>query len=243
MRNTVVHCFLQHGRLVEPEALDHILAMPKPLETAQALLVRMPLEDVFVTKELVARLTDAGATITTKAAEPPLQHEMSIIRGPNGGCGTSGKIDDFVSLFRDRYRRISALLRKRPELAGVVPIARAEEGTPVSVIGIVDDLINSRRGNRLARIEDDSGEIMVLLNERVPPLVRDEVVGVSGRVLPRSKDLRMMIPESVVRPQMERREPSRSRVPVETVLLADLHVGSANFLAEEWRAFVDFLDG
>ncbi|MCI0498034.1 MAG: DNA-directed DNA polymerase II small subunit, partial [Thermoplasmata archaeon] len=243
MRDTVVHCFLQHGRLVEPGALEDIMATPQPLVIAQALLVEMPLDDVFVTKELVDRFIDARATVTTKAAYQPVEHEIRVIRGPNGGCETSGCIDDFVSLFRDRYRRISALLRRRSELNGIVPISRAEEGSPVYVVGMVSELITSRRGNKLARVEDDSGDVLVLLNDKSPNLVRDEVVGVSGRVLPRSRETKLIASDYIVRPQLEMREPNRSAVSVEAVLLSDLHVGSANFLTDEWDALVEFLNG
>lgn len=243
MRDSVVHCFLQHGRLVEPEALEDILATREPLATARRLLVEMPDDDIFVTRQLVGRFLHTRSAVTTMTAGTPFEPDLRILKGPNGGTLTSGSIDDFIALFRDRYSRLSSLLRRRQELRGIVPISRATEGSPVSVIGMVTETITSRRGNHLARIEDESGEIMVLLNDRSPHLVKDEVIGVTGRVLPRSKGLRLIAADQVLRPQVERREPNRADVSVEAVLLSDLHVGSSNFLYDEWDAFIEFLNG
>jgi len=218
------------------------MATPEPLSTAQKLITEMG-EDIFVTSGLVDRIVDLGTGITTMAAPPMFEKDISVIRGPNADHLISGTIDDFESLFQDRYRKLSSLLKRRSELAGASPIASLKDSGPVAVIGMVTETITSRKGNRLARIEDETGEVMVLLTKVDFHAIEDEVIGVIGKLLPRQGSTGMIAADQVIRPQVERRRAKRSPESVEVVVISDLHFGSNNFLYDEWKAFVAFLNG
>jgi len=218
------------------------MATPEPMSTAQKLISEMG-EDIFVTSSLVKRVVDVRADITTMAPPPRFEKDISVIRGPNADCLISGSIDDFESLFQDRFRKLSTLLKRRSELAGASSIASLTDSGPVAVIGMVTETITSRKGNRLARIEDETGEVMVLLTKVDCHPIEDEVVGIIGKLLPRQGSTGMIAADQLIRPQVERRRTRRSPESVEVVVISDLHVGSNNFLYDEWKAFIGFLNG
>jgi len=149
---------------------------------------------------------------------------------------------DFMPIFRDRYERLSGILRKRLrsiQISALKNIMRRNgEGEEFAVIGIVADIRKTARGNTIVELEDASGEISVLIpgDEEI---VEDEVIGVSGRI---SKD--MLIAERVFRPDVPFSSSARASEEERmeyAVFISDIHAGSKMFEYECWNAFLDWL--
>lgn len=251
MREDVVEWLMRHGRLIEPDALDQLMSTPSPMTAARALLSNIPEEEIFITSSLVSRslkhmsyetmrgdVDVTGEIVSTDETIQRVHHDIRVLRSPRiDGC--CGRLTEFVSLFRDRYEKIRALLMRHPEMAGAIPIshARRQEGE-VRVIGMVSRTFTSKRGNRIAEIDDVSGSVRVLLKDGIQ-VFNDEVIGVSGRPV---RGGGILIAEHIVRPQIERKSERTSGENVEVAFISDLHVGSKNFLRGEWDDLIDFLN-
>jgi DNA polymerase II small subunit len=115
----------------------------------------------------------------------------------------------------------------------------------VHFIGMITDVNTTKKGNTLVDLEDETGEVKIFINKDEPQLklklLNDEVIGVSGETNPK---LGMVMTKRIIRPM-----PPRSRIvnraddDVEAVFISDIHVGSTEFLENDWNYFVKWLNG
>ncbi len=158
------------------------------------------------------------------------------------------EVADFVSYYNARYKSIQGVLAQRAELTGLVQIARLK-GSNVSesaaIIGIVKDKQQTKQGHIVLTLEDHTGVINVIVNksrreifELAQDLVFDEVVAVTGNA--RSGAL---FANNIVLPDIPLREPKHSPEEGYAVFMSDLHFGSAQFLEEEFRRFLKWING
>ena len=165
-----------------------------------------------------------------------------------GKSRTSGGVDDFVDYFRNRYERLSAMLRshggKYPEvdLQGISKL----NGQNVRAAVMVSDIRDTKKGNLLLEVEDLTGQFKVVITkkdekayEKAKGIVRDDVLMVYGKVLPA-----FIIAEDFEWPGVS---VAREKKPVErdlaAVYLSDLHFGSKQFLGEYFNRFTDWIAG
>jgi DNA polymerase II small subunit len=173
--------------------------------------------------------------------------DLEIITGKPGDSPERNRFEDFFPYFRDRYTRISEMLRSR---MNPVPIEALTRGTryrqeECMVIGMVLDVRTTAKGHRLVDLEDPTGQIPVLFNrdrdgfpdaERLLP---DEVIGARGRL---SQDGRLFFAEQLLRPDIPlTHAPFTSGRPGKAVLISDIHAGSSTFLAGAWERFMGWL--
>jgi DNA polymerase II small subunit len=169
---------------------------------------------------------------------------------------TEGKLDDFVAYFRDRYARVSEMLRHRVSQTPSTTIAALKAAAPGDrepkrVIGIVFDKKETKNGHVLFEIEDSSaagaagGGTLKCLAPRNSPvraaansLLLDEVVAVDGVL---SRDL--FIASDIVWPETPIRKRRTIGEDVSIAFISDLHVGSKYFLHEQFQRFLRFLNG
>jgi DNA polymerase II small subunit len=148
-----------------------------------------------------------------------------------------------VGYFRDRFDRLSSLLRSRIQPRSID--SAGSGGKDVALVGMVNEVrtTSSDRDNRLVEIEDPTGEIRLLLSDELvdvaETLVVDEVIGVEGRL---SDDGGMVFVNEVHFPEVPpRREPKTASRDVKAVLVSDIHVGSDTFVRERWERFADWI--
>ncbi|MCX6709826.1 MAG: DNA-directed DNA polymerase II small subunit [Candidatus Woesearchaeota archaeon] len=157
-------------------------------------------------------------------------------------------VQDFVDYFNARYRGLEAMLRNREELQNLMSISRAKKKTEreiVSVIGMVSSKDKTKNGNIIMKIEDQTGETKVLFNKSKHELlmegedtVLDEVIGVCGVS---AKDI--IFVNSIVRPEIPSIIEKKGTAEEEyAIFLSDLHVGSKNFLSEEFGRFLKWIN-
>jgi DNA polymerase II small subunit len=187
-----------------------------------------------------------------KALAAEYEARVEVLRDITGRSYSEGELKDFVRLFRDRYERLSRLLRRRVELQDAIPIGslRGIGGRDhVKVIGMVSDKRESSAGNVILELEDPTGRISAFifkgrkeLAQKAAEVVRDEVVGVVGSL--RGDGTPRLFVRDIIWPDLPvKHEPSRADEPVCAALISDLHVGSEMFAENLFLKFVGWLRG
>ncbi len=175
-----------------------------------------------------------------------------VITDITGNSTCESKIENFARYFKDRYVSLSRIVRQWQRMKASTSIANAtkREGE-VRVIGMINDIGQTKNGHTTLTIEDDTGSIFVLIPKGNPmqniSIIKDEVIGIIGQMKKnkgsRNKnDSMMLIPDEIVKPDIPvNKSPTRSASDVDVLFLSDIHVGSSHFLREEWGRFIDWL--
>jgi DNA polymerase II small subunit len=269
MREELLAFVSRRGTLLEPDAIEFLLAQNDPVACVQRFLETCPetpfvltLQDVEHAGE-IAR--NAAARISVRApaerilptspvtaslrgiGEPAADRDpdVRILRDITGRSTCEGTLADFTRYFRHRFQVLRNMLRSRRELGGAQDIAKARRSTrEVSIIGMVSDVRTTKNGHRIVEVEDDTDRIAVLLPSdstlAAETVVMDEVVGVVGIV----NDRGLLIAKSIVRPDLPTSKPFRGAPGhVRAAFLSDIHVGSRTFLEDKWSKVSAWLGG
>jgi DNA polymerase II small subunit len=163
----------------------------------------------------------------------------------------SGKrnIQDFVALFNARYKALSKILQKRQEMQNLTSIGRIigkKDRENLSIIGIVSDKRVTKNNNLILQLEDPTGRIKVLVNknrqelyDQAKDIVLDEVIGVSG-----VNGENIIFSNSIIWPEVPMsKELKKCPEEIYAVFLSDIHVGSVDFLRDEFLKFLKWIRG
>ncbi len=159
------------------------------------------------------------------------------------------EVKDFTSFFSSRHRFLENILRNHQELLSTLPINRIlgkKEKESISIIGIIEEIGETKNGNLMLTIEDPTGRIKAVvsknkkeLHAKAKDLVLDEVVGIVG-ILGEN----IIFVEEVVWPDIPSVTPLKKGDKEEyAVFLSDVHVGSKLFLKEEFGRFLHWISG
>jgi len=215
---------------------------------------------VFVTRELVNTFIteeqklprqveiSRPAAFRPNAKEHPPRFKIigeSDITGKSNCCG---KLEDFVAHFRDRFERISKILRTRICPHPLVATNKLKEsgGTKVRLIAMVTDKRNTKKGNILLDVEDeegcakavvtrDKGEAFALAQK----ILIDDVVALDGK---NAEEL--FICDGITWPDIPfAKEQKKTEDDIAIAYLSDIHIGSKKFLEREFSHFLNWLNG
>ncbi len=178
-----------------------------------------------------------------------------IISDVTGSSTCNGSIENFTQYFRDRFRVLRRIIRSHAEMGASVKIAALDaQDREARVIGMVMDVNKTKNGHIGLTIEDDTGELYVLIHKDTELVketyLKDEVLGFTGRLSSGrsgngSPDKKggMFIASAMRRPGIPAiREQRRSSEDAEVVFMSDIHAGSSHFLAEPWLRFMEWLN-
>jgi DNA polymerase II small subunit len=157
-------------------------------------------------------------------------------------------IQDFVQYFNNRYRAIEKILKNRTELKNIISISRIKakkDRDNISLIGLVKEKQVTKNKNIILTLEDPSGHIRVLANKNRPDLfkvarntVLDEVIAVTG-----VNAENIVFANNIILPEIPtNKELKKSPDEAYALFLSDLHVGSNNFLAEDFNKFLKWVN-
>ncbi len=156
------------------------------------------------------------------------------------------KVEDFVKHFRNRFSEIRKILQERNELNNLVSIDKINnQRQAVSIIGIVSNKRTTKNKNILLEVEDSTGRIAALVNqnktgiyEKAKGILLDDIIGIkcSG-----SRDI--VFVNDLVYPDCMLPERKKLKQEVYALFTSDLHVGSKNFLEENFLKFIDWING
>ncbi len=168
-----------------------------------------------------------------------------------------GEYMEFVQYFRNRYSKLSNILRGRVAPRPIESLKKGNKGGggrrgsgekgEVSLIGMISEIRSTTNGHKMLDLEDPTGIFPVLISqtdkdlfEVASRLVLDEVIGVSGSL---TNDGSLLIANKIINPDLPNIVPERRSSYGKAILTSDIHIGSSTFLEEQWCCFLDFLNG
>lgn len=260
MRKSILKTFAEKGILADPDAVDAISRLPEATKCVNAILQDENRPLVLTRSDVENYLTcvpsiHPASLKRPKKEEEPLPDvgttqgkgpsgEITILKDITGDSTCVGNVIDFAKLFNDRFSTLKRILSRRRELSGLAPISKVRKAQrDVKFIGMINDIRTTKNGHTMIELEDEEDKIHVLVmkgSKSIDSFVKDEVIGIVGSV---SKDGEIVVAKEVVRPEVPINSgmvPNGSESIV--AFVSDMHVGSAEFLEEEWNRFVSWLN-
>ncbi|MCH8328766.1 MAG: DNA-directed DNA polymerase II small subunit [Nanoarchaeota archaeon] len=156
--------------------------------------------------------------------------------------------NDFIQYFNNRYLAIEKILKQRQELKNTTSINRLinkRDREQISVIGMVHDKHQTKNGNFILTLEDKTGYIKILVNKNKPDLfkivkdvVLDEVIGIVG-----VNGDNIIFASNLLFPDVPlTKEIKKTTEELYALFLSDLHVGSKNFLEDDFNKFLRWIN-
>ncbi len=251
-----------HQLLLEPEAMRELMSVPEPKALMeQAVALAKSQDDFMIRHSLVADLIaaqlmekKAPAVVVerprfdtpAKMAEPNIRifKDREVTR--KSRC--TGKLDDFVAHFNDRFTQMKGLLGgRRSEYPVVDRLNRAAargQREKMRLIGMVYEKRTTKNGHVLIELEDETGTVTGLVSKNskilgvTSGLLEDEVVAFDGFF-----NGELFIIDEIVWPDVPIRDKKRAEADLNIGFLSDLHVGSKFFLQHQFQHFLEFLNG
>jgi len=188
--------------------------------------------------------TDSGGTGDGRAANTDLR-SVDVAGDITGESTGTGEYKDFVSVFRDRYDRLSKQLRGRVNHRPTSALESMPGGSDAAVVGMVNDVRSTTSGHWLVELEDTNGVFPALvMKDRdiaalVDDLLLDEVIAIEGTL---SDDGGIVFADDIHFPEVPRTyDPNTADRHVQAALISDVHVGSQEFAEDAWQSFADWL--
>ncbi|WP_049902290.1 DNA-directed DNA polymerase II small subunit [Halococcus agarilyticus] len=186
----------------------------------------------------------AGERTTERSVDPDLR-SLDVQGDVTGRSTGTGEYADFVATFRDRYERLSGLLRSRVNHRPTEAVDAMAGGSDAAIVGMIADIRSTANGHWLVELEDTTGTFpCLILKDReiasvVDELLLDELVAVEGTL---AGDGGILFVDELHFPDVPRTyRPSTADRHVRAALISDVHVGSQEFANEAWSAFADWL--
>jgi len=283
---------------VAPDALDYLLLLDTPIETVKSVLINGTIGEhpPVLSRPYVESLIEGKKPVSEPEEEEEAQvsepepistepeqsltvfdeesgWEYRIEKNPDPEqVGSEGTVEDFLALFRDRFKRIKQIYMSRIDTQNAVSPQAAKmrkdsakqrkamtrEGmrtarrTTQIVLGIVKNRSISQSRNVIIELEDEEESIICIV-----PATRE---GLKGQQLSEKansllldeitcisgfvdEDARM-IADDVIFPDIPTaREVGRAKRDVYATFISDLHCGSKEFLEDEFDKFIDWMNG
>ncbi|WP_411967584.1 DNA-directed DNA polymerase II small subunit [Haloferax sp. YSSS75] len=170
---------------------------------------------------------------------------LDIANDMTGQSTGTGEYGDFVKVFRDRYEKLSKMLRGRVNHRPAKAISKMSGGEDAELIGLVDDVRSTKSGHWIIDLEDTTGTFPCLVMKdkdiaaNVSELLMDECIAVQGTL---SGDAGILFVDSLHFPDVPRSyRPNTADRHVQAALISDVHVGSQEFMEGAWNRFADWL--
>jgi len=170
--------------------------------------------------------------------KPKILESQFQVKNVDTGFYT-GKIEDFIYLFQDRYKKLSKLIEKRlTNILDIEKIKSSISGREASLIGLVKSKTIGKSGI-IIEVEDLTESIKVFVPQKsayfndAQNIVNDEVIGVTGKI-----SGSLFIANKIVFPEVEVKTPKKVEKDIEIAFISDLHVGSKLFYSKNFEAFL-----
>ena len=175
--------------------------------------------------------------------------KFKVLKDTSNKSYTSGEIGNLIDYFQNRYKKLSGILEKRPELRTWQKINEITENqTDLNLIVMITDIRSTKNGHYLIEVEDDTGSIPILVSKDNDELIRaarnlmrDEVIGVIAQKRAGQSENQLAICQNLIDPDVPRKD--RKEVDFGTVFTSDIHIGSSTFLEDAFVRFTKWLNG
>ncbi len=197
-----------------------------------------------INEEIIPETVDVNTTASQSKFQTGRPFDFHILQDTTKKSYTSGEVKDFITYFNSRYEQLRNILNKRRELKDHRPINRiGKNDDALKIIGMVNDIKNTKNGHKIIELEDETGSISVLIHnenhqlyEKAEKIVRDEVIGIIG-----SKKGTLIMASDIVQPGV----PRIYEKPMDfgAVFISDVHIGSSTFLEDAFNRFIKWING
>ena len=175
--------------------------------------------------------------------------KYKVLKDTSNKSYTSGEIGNLIEYFQNRYKKLSDILSKRPELRTWQKINEISENqTDLNLIVMITDIRSTKNGHYLIEVEDDTGSLPILVSKDNDELIRaaknlmkDEVIGVIAQKRAGQSENQLAICQNIIDPGVPRMP--RKEVDFGTVFTSDIHIGSVTFLEDAFVRFTRWLNG
>lgn len=228
---------------IEPAVLQKIIESGKFMLTKDDIDGFVSAEEKIPTEAVVSR----SPTFKPMAKEWSPSFKVVDKSDVSGKSRCTGKLENFVAHFRDRFERISKILRARMTQHTIVTTGRLKPtaGAKVRLIAMVNKKQMTKKGNVLLEVEDEEGAAKIVVMKDTAgfkvhnKILNDDIVAFDGK----NAD-ELFICDNVEWPDMPfAREQRKSERDVAIAYLSDLHLGSKKFLEGEFTHFINWLNG
>jgi len=161
---------------------------------------------------------------------------------------SNGTIQDFLSLFRDKFITLKKMLLSRHTLSPK-PLNRlktVKDKEELDVIGMVSRKWQTKNDNTGLEIEDLDGKCIVILmkNDKTledarQKLMLDDVIAV--RAVKLSGE--MLLAKEIIWADLPQRKMKHTTRDVRIACISDLHIGSKLFLEKSFSKFIEWING
>ena len=271
---TAITKLIKAGFQISPKALDLIIQQPSPVKFVNTFLAservhpaETPvLEPIHFTEfqgnkmpltlgePVLTRLEIPHLTSTKPIAEG-IKADIKVLKDPTSEMRGKGTLEDFHQTFQDRYNRLRRIITQRVDGKGVVDIRQVQKGLnsagdkppTVKVVGIVTTKYLAKSGNIALELEDPTGTISCVIQQRDPQLLNkaqivllDQVICVEGTLVSNE----MIIVKDIFLPDVPtNRRNNRAKENIRALLLSDIHFGSKHFLNNVFQRVIEWLKG
>lgn len=165
--------------------------------------------------------------------------------GPSAKNKKNIDIHDFIRYFRDVYSKLSSIIMENSEIKNIKSIRRITNGDNCNIIVSVFDKKITKNGNILLKVEDMTGYQTVIIDknreklyESVKKVLIDEVIGLN---VSSSGDI--LFANELFLPTTKINSIKKSEEDVSIAVISDIHIGSVNFLDENFKNFINWING
>ncbi|MDO8055808.1 MAG: DNA-directed DNA polymerase II small subunit [Candidatus Hermodarchaeota archaeon] len=271
---TAITKLIKAGFQISPEALELLKEQPRPVQFVNTFLAAervhpaetpllepthftefqdeeppLPLEDSVATRPETPHLT------SSKAIAEGVKADIQILKDPTPEIRGKGTLEDFHQTFQDRYNRLRQIITQRVDGKGVTEIRQVKKEAKnasakpqtVKVVGIVNTKYLTKSGNIAIELEDPTGIISCVIQQRDPQLLNkaqivllDQVICVEGALVSDE----MIIAKDLFLPDVPtNRRNNRAKENISALLLSDIHFGSKHFLDDVFQRVIEWLKG
>lgn len=244
------------GMRLTPEAHDFLDQNEIDLPAWEKILTY---DSPFLTREAIDEICAAGKIPTSvrvsrasdfKPAAKEYSPSFKLIGESDitGKSNCSGKMEDFLGHFRNRFERISKILRNRVTQNTIVKTNRLKDssGTKVRLIAMVTEKRITKKGNILLDVEDEEGTAKVVITKdkreafaEAQKVLLDDIIAIDG-----TNAEELFISDGITWPEIPfAKEQKKTEEDIAIAYLSDIHMGSKKFLEREFLHFINWLNG
>lgn len=245
-KRTLAHMAIAEGLILDYDLLNKDLSAYTP---EQIILLAKSLPRGILTAEAFEQWQNkTPAIVAPTALYPSIKIVQSYEELPR-----KRDVHDFVKTFTSRFSTLHSILRSRQDLQGTLSINKLYQRSrhhaskePISFIAMVMKKQVTKNNRIILTLEDPTGEITAIIPPENPlyadakEVYEDEVLGFIG-VMSNSGAVYL---KAIIWPDVpHQKELKRSSEEEYALFVSDLHIGSKQFLAQDFERFLKWING